>query len=368
MSIVAGKPLLQHTVEALVEAGVKECWFVVGYKPERLRAFFGNGSNFGITARYVEQKRPEGTAAAVRLAAEEMQPTEETLVIFGDNHYTADLIRSVASVKGDVIMGTSNADPRRNGLVVAKAGKLVKYELPSTSERGLVNTGLMKFTPAFFAYIRGLPAATSAQLPHALESFAAVGNAVRVMTADEGWDEADTVWDLLRMNERLLGEQAAPKGVVIPGVRIEGAVTIGPNSRIQPGAHLIGPIHIGSDCEIRENAIVGPFVSIRNSVHVGTNSEVRHSIINNNVFIDSQSVIRFSILDDGVRIGAFAVVAEGDITDSPGALPTRHGSVLGPDARIGTRVTVKPGSIVGEESVVGDGLVVGMLEARAKRV
>jgi NDP-sugar pyrophosphorylase family protein len=157
MNIVAGKPILQHTVEALVEAGVKECWFVVGYKPERLRAFFGNGSNFGVTAHYVEQPRPDGTGSAVRLAAEAMNASEETLVIFGDNHYTADLVRTVLRTKGDVILGTSHADPQRNGLLVAKAGKLVKYELPSTSERGLVNTGLMKFTPGFLSFLRKEP-------------------------------------------------------------------------------------------------------------------------------------------------------------------------------------------------------------------
>jgi acetyltransferase-like isoleucine patch superfamily enzyme len=86
------------------------------------------------------------------------------------------------------------------------------------------------------------------------------------------------------------------------------------------------------------------------------------------VFIDSQTVIRFSILDDGVRVGPFAAIAEGPIAGGNGGLPTRRGSVIGADVQIGARSTVKPGSILGAESFVGDGIVVGELEAGAKRV
>jgi UDP-N-acetylglucosamine diphosphorylase / glucose-1-phosphate thymidylyltransferase / UDP-N-acetylgalactosamine diphosphorylase / glucosamine-1-phosphate N-acetyltransferase / galactosamine-1-phosphate N-acetyltransferase len=364
MSLVAGRPILHHTVEALVEAGIQDCTFVVGYKPERVRAFFGSGKPFGIEAHYVTQERPEGTGNALRLAVEHLRPKDETLVLFGDNRYTADLIRTVLAIHGDVVLGTSASDPKRNGLLVAKSGRLVRYEYPSGSDHGLVNTGLMKFTPRFFDHLRA--ATGDPQLPTLLDTYVQAGHAVHVQVADQGWDEADEVWDLLRMNEHLLDDITFGTPPTYPGVRIEGYVTVGANTLIRPGAQIIGPVHIGSDCEIRENAVVGPYVSLRNSVHVGAGTEIRHSLVNNNVFIDSQCVVRFSILDDGTRLGPFDVLAEGASDAQDGQVPARRGAVIGPDARLGARVTVRPGSVLGEDSQVADGHIVGDLEARAR--
>lgn len=369
MSIVAGKPILQHTVEALAQVGVTDIWFVVGYKPERLRTFFGNGNNFGIKAHYVEQPSPLGTGAAVRLAAEALDPQTDTLVLFGDNRYGADLIRTVLETPGDVVLGTTESDPRRNGLIIAKSGKLADYEFPSESQRGLVNSGVMKFRPRFFQFLLQLEAREAAQLPHVLAAYVKAGNEITVPTASHGWDEADTVWDLLRLNEHLLDAVQPSSHPAPEGVRVEGRVFIGAGTKIASGAQLIGPTYIGADCEIRENAIVGPYVSLRNNVHIGTNSEVRHSIVNNNVYVDSQTIVRFSVLDDGARIGPFSVLAEGAISGTePGQLPSQHGVIVGPDVRLGARVIVKPGSILGESSNVGDGVVVATLAARAGQV
>ncbi|HEX9816951.1 MAG TPA: hypothetical protein VGB18_08215, partial [Candidatus Thermoplasmatota archaeon] len=92
------------------------------------------------------------------------------------------------------------------------------------------------------------------------------------------------------------------------------------------------------------------------------------SIVNNNVYIDSQSIVRFSVLDDGAHVGPFCVLAEGTVPTEDGQLPAHRGAIVGPDVRLGARVIVKPGSILGESSHVGDGLVVANLVARAEQV
>lgn len=366
MTIVAGKPLLQHTVEALTAAGVKEISFVIGSKTESLRAFFGSGANFGVDVRYVPQERPDGTGAAVRRALEDQRPGSETLVVFGDNRYEPDIFRRVLSVKGDVVMATSAANPARQGCMVARAGRLVDYEFPAKSARGLVNTGAMKFTPGFFDHLLDASPAEAAQLPDALRSYVSAGRAVQVLTTESGWEGMETVWDLLRLNEHMLAGFEPPKVQPLPGVTVDGPVVIGSKVRIAPGARLLGPLHIGNDCEIRENAVIGPNVSLRNNVHVGSHTEIRNSIVNNNVFVDSQCVVRFSILDDGTRIGAFGVIAEGETESPVSDAPALVGSVIGPDSRLGNRVTVRPGSIVGQECVVSDHALVGSLAAFSK--
>lgn len=363
MSIVAGKPILQHTVEALAEAGVREVHFVVGYKPERVRSFFGSGRDFGIEAHYVAQERPEGTGAAVRLAARALgDGASESLVVFGDNLYGPDLVRRLLSVRGDALVAAWAAAAQRHGTLVAKNGRLLSYEYPTASPAGLVNTGLMKLSPDFFMFLEAAAPETALQIPHALDAYAKAGHAVHVLAGEEGWEEAETPWDLLRINERLLGAARGSLSEVPSGVRVEGPVALGRNVGVHAGAQLIGPAHVGHDCEIREGAIVGPNVSLRNNVHVGSHTEVRNAIVNNNVYLDSQCIVRFSILDDSVRLGPFAVVAEGEVPGGPGGAPSRRGSVIGPDARLGTRVTVRPGSILGEGVVVADHQLVGSLD------
>src|SRR5215469_2559290 len=45
---VRGKPVLQHIVEGLREAGVRDCLIVVGYRGDAVRDFFGDGSHNNV--------------------------------------------------------------------------------------------------------------------------------------------------------------------------------------------------------------------------------------------------------------------------------------------------------------------------------
>ena len=65
---VQGKPILQHIIEGLREAGVRRILIIVGYRGEVVRNFFGDGSRFGIQIEYVEQLVQDGTGRVVELA------------------------------------------------------------------------------------------------------------------------------------------------------------------------------------------------------------------------------------------------------------------------------------------------------------
>ncbi len=46
------KPFLEHLIELLKENGIKEVILLLGYLPDKIRKYFGNGSNFGIKIKY----------------------------------------------------------------------------------------------------------------------------------------------------------------------------------------------------------------------------------------------------------------------------------------------------------------------------
>jgi dTDP-glucose pyrophosphorylase len=78
---IHGKPIMEHTIERLEAAGVRNVVVSTHYMADAFRAHFGDGSSLGVKMDYVEEKQPLGTAGALRLME---PPTGPVLVINGD--------------------------------------------------------------------------------------------------------------------------------------------------------------------------------------------------------------------------------------------------------------------------------------------
>src|SRR5437764_9394739 len=65
---VRGKPVLQHIVEGLRDAGLTNLLVVVGWRADVVKGFFGDGSNFGVEMNYQTQTVQDGTGRVVALA------------------------------------------------------------------------------------------------------------------------------------------------------------------------------------------------------------------------------------------------------------------------------------------------------------
>lgn len=80
---VGGKPLLQYHLEALQIAGVKNVIINLAYLGEKIRAFVGDGSRFGLRVDYSVEPEPLETGGAL-LKALPLLGTEPFLLINGD--------------------------------------------------------------------------------------------------------------------------------------------------------------------------------------------------------------------------------------------------------------------------------------------
>ena len=65
---VRGKPVLQHIVEGLRDAGVREVLLVVGYRADAVRDFFTNGRRYKVSIQYTMQTVQDGTGRVLDLA------------------------------------------------------------------------------------------------------------------------------------------------------------------------------------------------------------------------------------------------------------------------------------------------------------
>ena len=80
--LVAGRPLLSHVLDALSSQGIKDIYILVGWKANKIKEHYGDGSSMGLRIRYLEQKERKGTAHAIGMAESVMD--EPFVCVNGD--------------------------------------------------------------------------------------------------------------------------------------------------------------------------------------------------------------------------------------------------------------------------------------------
>jgi len=90
---VDGKPVVAQLVRELAAAGCPRVTIVIGHLGEQVQRLLGDGRAFGVVLRYVRQPQPDGSADAVKRAAEE----PPYLVLAADTVFPAGAIASFAA-------------------------------------------------------------------------------------------------------------------------------------------------------------------------------------------------------------------------------------------------------------------------------
>jgi len=79
---VGAKPMVEHIIDMFVSHGFTKFMLSVNYKAEVIKDYFGDGSNFGIEVKYLEEKKRLGTGGALSLIDIELE--EPFFVTNGD--------------------------------------------------------------------------------------------------------------------------------------------------------------------------------------------------------------------------------------------------------------------------------------------
>ena len=78
---VGGKPIIEHIVGQLHDAGIHRLNVTTHFQAKKIRDHLGDGSRFGVALSYTQEEEPLGTAGALALVSEVDEPL---LVINGD--------------------------------------------------------------------------------------------------------------------------------------------------------------------------------------------------------------------------------------------------------------------------------------------
>jgi bifunctional UDP-N-acetylglucosamine pyrophosphorylase/glucosamine-1-phosphate N-acetyltransferase len=89
---LAGRPMLEHLLNAVMDAEITDFIFVVGYGEASVRNYFGDGTSRGVSIQYVTQKRQQGTGDALMTVRPHVH--SEFLLLNGDMVLHSDDIKS----------------------------------------------------------------------------------------------------------------------------------------------------------------------------------------------------------------------------------------------------------------------------------
>ena len=349
MLAIADKPILQYVVESLAQNGIRNIIIVVGYRREQIFDYMGDGEQLGVNIVYVTQERQLGTAHALMQAKDIVE--DEFLVLPGDNLIDADTIAQFITMKPNAMLVKKVEDTTRYGVVTIE-GDMVQniIEKPRESESDIINTGIYAFTREIFSFINN-----ELDIPDVINNMISQGYKINALETDGTWLDIVYPWDILSLNDAVLRKIPANLGGTIEeGATVKGLVSIGKDTVIRSNSYIVGPVVIGTNCDIGPNVCILPATSIGDNVVISTFSGIENSVIGNDVHIGPASIIQDSVIGESCVIrGHFAACSdEVEVRINDEHYPVNVGAMLGVGCNLGNGVVAQPGVIVGNYSRV----------------
>lgn len=274
---VAGKPILAHIIESLINIGINKATIITGYMGDRVMDFVYKKYP-GLDVRFVHQEETLGLGHAIWTARKSFAG-EPLLIILGDTIFDVDL-SFLYDHKCNSLGVKEVNDPRRFGIVIKnddeKVEKLIEKPENPISNLAIVGIYYIHNSAALNYALNHLidnniRTRGEFQLTDALQIMIDNGEYFDTFQVD-GWYDCGKPETLLSTNQFLLNK-------INTTTSIEGSVVI-PPSFISPKARV-------------ENSIIGPYASIADE------AIVKDTIIRNSIVSYGAQVYN-SLLDESI--------------------------------------------------------------------
>ena len=153
-----------------------------------------------------------------------------------------------------------------------------------------------------------------------------------------------TIWPNVSLGERVTVES----GVVLGNITGEPLV-IGDDAVIRSGTRIYGGLTIGDGLRTGHNALIRGQVTIGNNFHLGSYSSVEGEVtIGDDVKVQGRCEIADSTIGDRARLWVGCLVCD-NVWPPDGE---KRPPWIGRDVKVFARVTIMPGTVLGDGSVV----------------
>lgn len=192
------KPILEFVVSNLKAGGITDLIFTVGYLKEQIRNHFGDGKDFGVKIRYLEEKEVMNTAGSILPGKPLINDT--FAVVMGDHLTSIDLKKMVEFHKERKAIATiglkKQGVPLEYGIASIDEDKVVSFKEKPILEN-YVNAAVYIFEPKIFNYIKDKEDFAKDVFPRLM----AKGEKLNAYVFDDYWVDIGRIHDYEYFNQ-----------------------------------------------------------------------------------------------------------------------------------------------------------------------
>lgn len=205
---VRGKPVAQHIIEGLRDAGVSEFLIVVGYRADVVQNHFGDGSRDKVDIKYATQVVQDGTGRVVDLARE-FAGTSPFVLSYGDILVDPCNYKKLVDLGDgvDAIISVKSGEDVSKGGAVFLNERLELIDLrekpaPGEPVSPWYNAGVYTFRPSIFEFTAKLKPSPRGEyeLTDAIRDMARAGKRIQALELAGEWADVRDPEILAKLN------------------------------------------------------------------------------------------------------------------------------------------------------------------------
>lgn len=299
---VLNRPILEHTIQLLSSQGIREIAINIHHRSEKIVEYFGDGKKFGVDLHFSTEKEILGTAGGIK-KLQSFFKEEAFLVINSDVLANVDLndvlrFHKDKNSKLTLVVREDESVEKYHPILRSEEGRIVHFLGHSikSSERSsrVMFTGIQIMEPDIFS-----------RIPEDIFC-GTVEDVFPKMIQDElpvfGYLHEGYWIDMGTRETYLQAQTDALDGKL--------ALKFSP-SRNPEGPLVVPPVHIGKNCEISQDAQVGPYAVLGDGCRLRSGAVVENSVLWQGATVGNNATVQNSIIGNGVNIES-----EKHVTDS----------------------------------------------------
>ena len=183
---VGNRPILETILMQFIEAGFHNFYISIYYKADMIRKHFGDGSNWGVTIKYVHEDRPLGTAGSLGMLPQDIEKLP-VLMMNGDLLTKVDFIQLLNfhnEQKSIATMCVRKYDFEVPYGVVTIENVNIQSIVEKPLQKFFVNAGIYILEPELISSVDGL---SYIDMPNLLERQIKQGEKINAFPIHEYW-------------------------------------------------------------------------------------------------------------------------------------------------------------------------------------
>jgi dTDP-glucose pyrophosphorylase/CBS domain-containing protein len=199
---VGDKPILELILENFINAGFHRFFISTHYMPEMIREHFGDGSQWGVSIRYVHEEEPLGTGGALGLLPHN-EIDQPLFMMNGDLLTTLNfqnLLEFHQNHSGVATMCVREYEHCVPYGVIQSEGHRICSMVEKPVHRFFINAGIYLLSPDL---VKSVAPGVRVDMPTLLEREIANGNDVNMFPVHEYWLDIGRMEDFKRAQQEI---------------------------------------------------------------------------------------------------------------------------------------------------------------------